>query len=85
MVALGVTHTDTFEVRELWSRQYGIHVTPDTVIEATVTVTDKLKHAQRDLFHVHRNDPQKELRKHGFVFRRVPDIEVKETEARIVM
>ena len=87
-IVLKVTYTDAFEVRKRSSRQNGIDLAPfheDTVDEAMGTVSRILKNADRDLFHVHRNDSRQDWSKPSVAFVHVSDIEVKETEVRIVM
>jgi hypothetical protein len=49
------------------------------------TVRRILKNAERDLFHVHRNDSRQEWSKPSFAFVPAADFEVKEPEVRIVL
>jgi hypothetical protein len=80
-------YTDSFEVRKLRSRQYGIHVTPFHGAKVTVTVfqTPTMRDGERNLFHVFRIDSRQDWSKPNFTFEAANDTEVKGTEVRIVM
>ena len=87
-MVLTVAYADTFEFRKFLSRQYAIHVSPfhgDLIIENVVIVKPKLKEVEKDLLHVHRCDSRQERGKACVDFTPTPNMEVKDTEARIVM